>query len=106
MHNRRIRNFAGVTGAGAIALTGDLPAAVAAFKSAAPLLVVPAKAAVAFPLVYHYAGGLRHVIWDKHRIGNQADKTSLLETPAVNLSSQIVIGTGIAGALLLACISL
>ena len=46
----------GVTGAGIVALVGDLPAAVTALASAGPLLTVPVKAAVAFPLVYHYAG--------------------------------------------------
>ena len=46
----------GVTGAGIVALVGDLPAAVTALTSAGPLLTVPVKAAVAFPLVYHYAG--------------------------------------------------
>ena len=39
-------------------MVGDLPGTVLAFKEAAPLLVVPAKAALAFPLVYHYAGEL------------------------------------------------
>lgn len=43
-----------------------------AFKDAAPALVLPAKFLVAFPLVYHYLGGLRHVIWDKAHYGNMA----------------------------------
>ena len=89
-----------------VALTGDLPATIAAFKSAAPLLVFPAKAAIAFPLVYHYAGGLRHVIWDKHSIGNQADKTSLLENPSVDKSSRFIVGVSIVGTIALAIISL
>ena len=42
---------AGTWAAAYIALTGDLGAAIGAFKEAAPLLVFPAKAAVAFPLV-------------------------------------------------------
>ena len=60
-----------MTGAGAIALTGDLPATIEAIKHTSPALLYPIKAAVAFPLVYHYLGGLRHVIWDKARYGNQ-----------------------------------
>ena len=63
---------AGAWGAGAVALQGDLVAAVDAFKAAAPMLVLPAKFAVAFPLVYHYLGGVRHVFWDKAHYGNMA----------------------------------
>jgi len=62
---------AGFTGAGWIALTGDLPATVEAIKSTSPLILYPFKAAVAFPLVYHYLGGVRHVFWDKAKYGNQ-----------------------------------
>ena len=95
----------GVTGAGAIALAGDLPATIAAFTAASPWLVVPAKAAVAFPLVYHYAGGLRHIIWDKQNIGNQSDKTSYLENEAVDRSSRILIAVSVVGTLGLAFLS-
>lgn len=63
---------AGAWGAGAVALQGDLVAAVDGFKAAAPMLVLPAKFAVAFPLVYHYLGGVRHVFWDKSHYGNMA----------------------------------
>lgn len=89
-----------------MALTGDLPATIAAFKEAVPFLVLPVKAAIAFPLVYHYAGGLRHIIWDKHSIGNQAEKTSLLDVPSVDKSSRIIIGISIVGTLGLALVSL
>ena len=60
-----------MTGAGLIALTGDLPATIEAIKHTSPAFLYPIKAAVAFPLVYHYLGGLRHVIWDKASYGNQ-----------------------------------
>ena len=71
--NTRVQPYgAGAWGAGAVALQGDLVAAVDAFKAAAPMLVLPAKFAVAFPLVYHYLGGLRHVFWDKSHYGNMA----------------------------------
>ena len=65
------QRVAGMTGAGLIALTGDLPATVETLKHTLPALLYPIKAAVAFPLVYHYLGGLRHVIWDKATYGNQ-----------------------------------
>jgi succinate dehydrogenase/fumarate reductase cytochrome b subunit len=60
-----------MTGAAWIALTGDLPAAIHALKASSPLIVYPIKAAVAFPLVYHYLGGVRHIFWDKAKYGNQ-----------------------------------
>ncbi len=43
-----------------------------------------AKFLVAFPLVYHYLGGLRHMYWDKN--------PSALETEDVTASSYIIIG--------------
>jgi succinate dehydrogenase (ubiquinone) cytochrome b560 subunit len=71
----------GTWAAAYIALTGDLGAAINAFKEAAPLLVFPAKAVVAFPLIYHYLGGLRHVYWDHAKYGNQVPlRLSLLST--------------------------
>ena len=71
VHSQMAQRFAGMTGAGLIALTGDLPATVETLKHTSPALLYPIKAAVAFPLVYHYLGGLRHVIWDKASYGNQ-----------------------------------
>ena len=71
LHSPMSQRFAGMTGAGLIALTGDLPATVETLKHTSPALLYPIKAAVAFPLVYHYLGGLRHVIWDKASYGNQ-----------------------------------
>lgn len=66
----------GFTGVGWIALTGDLMATIEAIKSTSPLIVYPLKAAVAFPLVYHYLGGVRHVFWDKAKYGNQVSMRS------------------------------
>eukprot|EP00877_Chromochloris_zofingiensis_P003286 jgi/Chrzof1/12959/Cz07g14020.t1_SDH3[v5.2] len=85
----------GATGAAYIALTGDLPGAVLAFKANYPLLVFPAKFLVAYPLVYHYLGGMRHFVWDLHKIGNQADHTSLLETERVETSSKILLASSV-----------
>ena len=62
---------AGFTGAGAIALAGDLPATVETIKSFGPMVVYPLRAVVAFPVVYHYLGGVRHVFWDKAKYGQQ-----------------------------------
>jgi succinate dehydrogenase (ubiquinone) cytochrome b560 subunit len=38
---------------------------------------------------------MRHLVWDTSKIGNQADRTSLLETPKVELGSQILIGSSV-----------
>ena len=94
-----------MVGAGGIALVGDLPSAVLALRDSAPALVIPLKALVAFPFVYHYAGGLRHLVWEFHKIGNQADKTSLLENAKVDQSSRLVIGASVLGTLGLALLT-
>lgn len=96
----------GAGAAGWVALTGDLGAAVVAFKESYPLLVFPAKFAVAFPLVYHYLGGVRHLYWDLYRYGNQADKTSPLEVSAVTASSKLLLGGGSAVAAAVALYSI
>lgn len=82
-------------GAGAFALVGDLPAAIDSFQSSFPLLVYPVRAAIAFPLVYHYLGGIRHVIWEKHTMGKQAEKKSYLENEAVDKSSKLMFATSL-----------
>lgn len=87
---------AGFTGASYLALTGDLPGALLMFKADHPVLLVPVKAFIAFPLVYHYLGGLRHLVWDMHKIGNQADKSSLLEYSKVVESSKVLLGASVA----------
>ncbi|KAL4446217.1 hypothetical protein ABPG77_003024 [Micractinium sp. CCAP 211/92] len=95
------------TGAAAyLALTGDLGASISAFKEAYPLLVFPAKAVVAFPLIYHYMGGLRHIYWDHAKYGNQADKHSVLEVPAVEASSKVLLGGSVAATVLAALYSI
>ena len=43
-----------------------------------------AKLAVAFPLVYHYLAGMRHLMWDK--------SPPLLESKLVTQSSYILFG--------------
>jgi succinate dehydrogenase (ubiquinone) cytochrome b560 subunit len=55
--------FAGFAGAGALALVGaDVPGIMSAVGSSAVGPV--AKFIVAFPLTFHYLGGVRHFIWD------------------------------------------
>ncbi|KAL6770419.1 SDH3 [Auxenochlorella protothecoides x Auxenochlorella symbiontica] len=90
---------------GYLALTGALPGAVEAL-TAAPLLLYPAKALIAWPLLYHYGGGVRHLYWDEYKYGIQVDKTSPLEVPAVTASSRGLLYGSIAASVLLAAVSL
>jgi succinate dehydrogenase (ubiquinone) cytochrome b560 subunit len=92
----------GFAAAGYVALTGDLPSALAALRADAPAAAFLARLVVALPLVYHYLGGVRHFVWDLHKIGNQADKTSLLEVPKVEQSSKLLFGASAVLGVLLA----
>lgn len=47
------------------------------------------KFSVAFPLVYHYLGGLRHVYWDK--------KPETITTETVETLSKALFGAAVAG---------
>ena len=82
----------GFTLVGAIGLVGDVPTAIEIFKETTPLLVVPAKLAVTFPVIYHYLAGLRHLFWDTYQIGNQT-QSSFLDKKAVETSSNILFAT-------------
>jgi succinate dehydrogenase (ubiquinone) cytochrome b560 subunit len=53
-----------------------------------------AKFAVAFPLVYHYLGGIRHLVWDR--------TPDLIENDKVEQSSYILIGASSAVSVALA----
>ena len=89
----------GATGAGWLALTGDLPAAVDAWAGAHSIMAIPAKGAVAFPFVYHLAGGLRHLWWDGASHGAQAEHAGPLEKGPIDTSSYVVAGVSAAGTL-------
>jgi succinate dehydrogenase (ubiquinone) cytochrome b560 subunit len=69
-------------------LNGDAPLLMQAIGSSAigPL----AKIAVSFPLIYHYLGGVRHIVWDKQ-------PETHINNESVEKSSYILFGA--AGAL-------
>ena len=86
----------GFAGAGYLSLTGSLPGVISSVAATHPILLFPFKFAVAYTLLYHYLGALRHFAWDHHKIGNQADKYSLLELPKVEiLSKGLFVGAGV-----------
>lgn len=58
----------GIAAVGVTCLVTDptnVPGFIDAFKNGAPLLVPVVKTLVAFPLVYHTVGGIRHLVMDK-----------------------------------------
>lgn len=83
-------------GAGYISLTGNLPGLVTSVAATSPILLFPLKFAVTYTIFYHYLGAMRHFAWDHGKIGDQADKSSLLELPKVEmLSKAMFAGAGI-----------
>jgi len=78
----------GFIGAGYFSLTGSLPGIISSVASTHPIILFPFKFAIAYTILYHYVGAIRHFVWDHHKIGNQADKNSLLEVPNVELLSK------------------
>jgi succinate dehydrogenase (ubiquinone) cytochrome b560 subunit len=87
----------GFGGVGLVSLKhGDVGGLIASYKAAYPLLVFPAKFAVAFPLAYHYLAAIRHMYWDRYKYGNMIDKNSPLELPNIQASSKAVILGGAA----------
>ena len=71
----------------------DLAAVLAALRADVPAAAFFARLVVSYPLVYHYLGAARHFVWDLHKIGNQADKNSLLEVPKVERSSKLLFAS-------------
>jgi len=61
---QRVTGVALTVGVGGIAASALVGADVAVL--AASIACTPIKFGVAFPLVYHYFGGVRHVLWDRN----------------------------------------
>lgn len=69
-------------GAGVLAFNGDLVSVVDFVRDS--FLVYPARALVAAPLIYHYAAGIRHSVWDHAKYGMQSEKGDLLDPKVVD----------------------
>jgi succinate dehydrogenase (ubiquinone) cytochrome b560 subunit len=69
---------------------GDFPSYVEFVKNLhlSPLLLFPAKAICAFPLVYHYINGIRHLTWDA---GYGYELKTQYKTGTIIVSSAILI---------------
>ncbi|CAM2730102.1 unnamed protein product [Rotaria socialis] len=57
-----------------------------------------AKFAVAFPFVFHYFGGVRHILWDKN--------PDMLTSEEVQKTSYILLGVSVAASVGLAVVSI
>lgn len=88
----------GITGVGALALAGTDVSALASILGNVALVGPAAKFAVGFPLIYHYFGAVRHVIWDRI-------PESTLTTEEVTRSSYILLGSSIASSIGFAFVS-
>ena len=77
----------GTSAAGTLALFGaDVPAIATAIGTT-PYLGTLAKGVVSFPIVYHYLGGLRHIVWD--------NTPEMLTNDQVENSSYFLYGTSL-----------
>lgn len=55
--------------------------------SSGGVVAAGAKFSVAFPFVYHYLGGLRHLVWD--------NKPEMLTNVDVEKASYVLVGTSV-----------
>ena len=78
----------GVGGIGCATLAGVDVASMAVTLGNTSIVGPLLKFGVAFPLVYHYMGGVRHIIWDK--------QPESLTNESVQKSSLILIGAATA----------
>ncbi len=77
-----------MTAIGGLHLIGcDVPSLMATIGSITAVGTI-AKFGVAFPLVFHYGGGVRHLLWDRN--------PALLENEKVEQASKILIGSSVA----------
>ena len=79
---------AAFAGAGVVALNGSLPGTITYLAATSPVLLAPFKFLVAFTLLFHYGGGIRHLVsraahlaalppWARTRMQRQPDSLSL-----------------------------
>mmetsp|Transcript_8441 Transcript_8441/g.12230 ORF Transcript_8441/g.12230 Transcript_8441/m.12230 type:complete len:127 (-) Transcript_8441:69-449(-) len=82
----------GCFGLGAVELVGGSGTAAATMEmigNSGVLVSAPAKFCVAFPLVYHYLGAVRHFVWDKY-------PDSTLTTDHAKMASYGLVGSSLA----------
>lgn len=78
----------GITGIGGATLVGVDLSTLLPILGSIPFIGHVSKFAVAFPLSYHYLGGLRHLLWDKL-------PEQLLTNDRVDQSSKLLVATSV-----------
>mmetsp|Transcript_14802 Transcript_14802/g.22150 ORF Transcript_14802/g.22150 Transcript_14802/m.22150 type:complete len:187 (+) Transcript_14802:53-613(+) len=87
----------GTAGIGAVEIINGNGAAMALMENIAainPIVATGAKFAVAFPLLYHYLGALRHLAWDQKP--EFLDNVSVEKASYVLAGSSLLISVGVA----------
>jgi len=80
-----------------MAIDCNIPVILDAVKTSAPAVIPVAKLCVAFPLTFHYLGGVRHLVWDHTLKG--------LDIKSMEMSSYVLFGSSAAISVVLAAIS-
>eukprot|EP00640_Fibrocapsa_japonica_P004486 CAMPEP_0113934468 /NCGR_PEP_ID=MMETSP1339-20121228/1794_1 /TAXON_ID=94617 /ORGANISM="Fibrocapsa japonica" /LENGTH=127 /DNA_ID=CAMNT_0000936287 /DNA_START=228 /DNA_END=611 /DNA_ORIENTATION=+ /assembly_acc=CAM_ASM_000762 len=75
--------YSGIAGVGLLSLAGVNLAPIVSTMAHCSLSPI-AKFAVSYPLLYHYLGGIRHIVWDFN--------PSMLENKSVEQASYALIG--------------
>jgi succinate dehydrogenase (ubiquinone) cytochrome b560 subunit len=74
------------------AAPGDFPSYVEFIKNLhlSPMILFPAKTIAAFPLIYHYINGIRHLTWDAghgYELKTQYKSGTIIVTTSILLSA-------------------
>ena len=80
----------GAAGIGAVEIFGGSGAAMSLMQdiaNAGPIIATGAKFSVAFPIVYHYLGGIRHLAWDS--------APDMLTNVSVEKASYVLAGSSV-----------
>ena len=85
--------LAGGVGLASMLALGNVDvAALASTIGSAPIYGTLAKFTVAFPLIYHYLGAVRHVYWDKNPDVLQTHDVTITSYGIFGLSSILSLG--------------
>ena len=84
----------GVSGIGAMSFVGADPSAVTSTIAGFGAVAFVPKFLVAFPLVYHYLGGIRHMAWD--RAPEQLTNDDVEKSSSILFGGAMALSTGLA----------
>jgi len=89
--------YLGIGAAGIVAAfnPSEVPIILENFKESAGILVPVAKGIVAFPFVYHYSAGIRHLIWDSTTKGLDLDSVYFTTKIVIGVSAALTLGLAV-----------